>query len=238
MARPIILTTSSILGYLQHQEFEFQPYAVNTPTAWTSSVLPDGVTLDDETGLISGAAAKPGVYNVALRAENGDGTSDPVIFTFGIEASVADPDANVVDLELDLGTRQVTRLGAAERFLYTAKLDDDVIFRIQMKRNGIPAAVTLTSLKVAIKELEPEAVLSEGDDFDDLGEGVFLLYLPVAGDPLKSALSNYEDDKATLFPAITEIEWVANNPLTVGPATVRGSSRHFEGQIVRDVIPS
>jgi len=70
MSAPIINPNQSVLGYLQHQRFSFQPYASGSPTWWTSSVLPDGITLNPYTGLISGAARWPGVYVFSLQASN------------------------------------------------------------------------------------------------------------------------------------------------------------------------
>ena len=68
MPTPVINPTQSVLGYLQHQKFEFQPYATGSPTWWTSSALPDGISIDPETGLISGAAKWPGVYVFSVQA--------------------------------------------------------------------------------------------------------------------------------------------------------------------------
>ena len=68
MSVPVINPTQSVLGYLQHQRFEFQPFATNSPTWWLASALPEGVSLDPETGLISGAANWPGVYVFSLQA--------------------------------------------------------------------------------------------------------------------------------------------------------------------------
>ena len=68
MAVPVINTTQSVLGYLQHQRFEFQPFATNSPTWWLVSALPAGISLDPETGLISGTANWPGVYVFSLQA--------------------------------------------------------------------------------------------------------------------------------------------------------------------------
>ena len=68
MAIPSISPIQSVLGYLQHEHFEFQPFATNSPTWWTVSALPAGISLDPETGLISGAATWPGVYVFSLQA--------------------------------------------------------------------------------------------------------------------------------------------------------------------------
>ena len=57
--------------------FSFQLVAANDPDTYTQSGLPDGLTLDPDTGLITGTVttAAAGVYPVALSATNPDGTS-------------------------------------------------------------------------------------------------------------------------------------------------------------------
>ncbi len=50
MAIPVISATQSVLGYKQWEYFEFQPYATNSPTRWSSNnALPDGLALDAPT---------------------------------------------------------------------------------------------------------------------------------------------------------------------------------------------
>lgn len=263
MGKPVISTTQSILGFLQWEEFEFQPYAAGTPTSWTSSPLPTGVTINGTTGLISGAAEKPGVYIVAIQAHNADGASAPVLFTIGIEASIADPSANVLDLICDLGTREVKKgpnaadaedegealvpsfvtgdeakkLAALGAPRFQAKRGDQLLFRVQFQRGGVAASVTLSELELAVKELEPESVLVTSSDFHSLGEGVFLVYIALESDELTGALSSYEGDYGTAFPGVCELTWLAANPFTanIGPADIRGSSKTFRGDLVRDI---
>ena len=70
MSTPVINPIQSVLGYLQHQKFEFQPYATGNPVWWTSSILPEGISMDPETGLVSGAANWPGVYVFSVQASS------------------------------------------------------------------------------------------------------------------------------------------------------------------------
>src|SRR5207302_11350065 len=85
MAAPVINTTTSVLGYKQYEEWEYQPWASNTPTSWSSSTLPPGLAINGSTGLISGAATLAGVFIVGIIATNADGDSAPVNLTIGIE---------------------------------------------------------------------------------------------------------------------------------------------------------
>lgn len=58
MAAPVINTTTSILGYQQWEQWEYQPYATNSPTAWACPNLPAGLTIDTPTQYaITGAEA-------------------------------------------------------------------------------------------------------------------------------------------------------------------------------------
>jgi hypothetical protein len=84
MSIPVIDTTQSVLGYLQHEHWEYQPYATNAPTSWTSTPLPYGISIDPASGLISGRAIYPGVYVFGLTATNASGPSATVVFTMGI----------------------------------------------------------------------------------------------------------------------------------------------------------
>ncbi|HEX8310702.1 MAG TPA: Ig domain-containing protein [Chthoniobacteraceae bacterium] len=253
--KPIIDETMSVPGWLQWEEFAFQPYARNTPTSWTASNLPAGVGINGTTGLISGAAETRGIYNIGLQAHNADGSSPVVVFTFGFEGSIEDPTANVIDLRCDLGTRAMSgdfmgdvgatpadldaedarKLTALGLPLWVGKRGDGLLFRVQMQRGGVVSAVSFTELNMAIKELETEDVIAESTAFHSLGGGAFLVFLPLTDDRIVTALENYEGDYGTSCPVITELEWLATNPLPIGGA-LRGSSRNFRGDLVRDII--
>lgn len=232
-AVPVILTTQSALDYLQHQSFAFQPGALNTPTAWTSSALPPGLALNAGSGQISGAVTLPGVYVIALRASNADGVSEPVFFTFGIEASVQDAAANVIEVAIDLGTREVFFPPGP---LFSAKRDDDLYFRVRFVKGGVANAVTLTELKVTLKELEPDQNIATSTAMSSLGGGVFLVYMKLKGDGVDAALSNHEGDAGTSFEALGEFTWLATHGLGIGPTSARGTSRTFRAEIVRDLL--
>lgn len=229
MAIPVIESTTSVLGYLQHQQWAYQMYARNVPTGWVSSPLPAGVTLNGATGLISGAATVAGVYNVAVRASNGDGTSEALILTIGIEAANADPNVNVVDVEVDLVTRAVR---VPEGLV--VKRGDGVVLRVSFVKSGVVNALTLTDLKVVLKEYEGDGVLLEGTDFSG-EDGVYLLYVSMTGDALAGVLADNETDKEAAITALWELQWLAENPLDVGPEEIVGSSQTFEVKVIRDL---
>ncbi|MHA3773674.1 Ig domain-containing protein [Verrucomicrobiota bacterium sgz303538] len=265
--KPTINTTQSVLGFLQWQPWSYQPTALNTPTAWQCSALPPGVTFNTTTGRLTGPATMPGVYLVTLTASNADGISDPVVFAIGIEASGYVQPANILEVLIDLNTRRVfigTTLAelqaqGANAIANTAddkdakklsplcyiKSGDDVIFNVRFVKSGVIAGLSLTALKFALKEFEPEATLIETDgtaaSWQQIGSGndaAYRIYAKIDGDALRGALSNYEDDEATTFLALGEFEWMESNPTTprIGPATIRGSSRTYGITLTRDLI--
>lgn len=250
MAAPEIQTIQSVLGYLQWQEFEFQPYAINTPTYWVTTPLPTGVSFDTATGTISGPATVPGVTVFALRAGNVDGLSEPVQFVLGIEAAGNVAPANLVELDFDLVTKQVSVGGETSpapttstkdlKPLFWVKAGDDLILNVRLLKNGIPVDVDATQFRLSIKQYEPETVLKESTDWAQDGEGsnkFFRVYMQVESDLLRAALSDYEGDTETWFPALAEIEVVHDNTSipVVGPSQLRTSSLNFVIGIPRDI---
>src|SRR5438067_1482468 len=166
MAIPVINTTTSILAYKQWETWEYQPYATNTPTNWSSGLLPTGMTLTAATGKISGAAQKPGIYLVPLTATNASGNSDPLVLTIGIEPAAVAPDAKL-DVTVDVDTGEVKLVSYSAQTqqsqsantttpapLLSVKEDDDLLMRIFFLKGGGVIDLNLTSLKFAVKELE------------------------------------------------------------------------------------
>lgn len=251
MSAPIIDSTQSIIDPLQWQNFGFQPYASNAPTGWSSSPLPPGVSIDGATGLISGAPSLYGTYVVAVRATNADGTSPPVLFTIGVEASSPTAGSDV-DLEVDIISGEV-RLGgpvalagvsadAAALPLFSRKYLDDLFLRVVLKKAGVVVDPNMSSVVATLKELDTEIVLKSSDGWARSGTGgaaTFRVHMLLDGAPLQGALSNYADPERTFFPAHMEISWVATNPDsgTLGSATFRGSSNRFLMAIAKNQAP-
>ena len=53
--------------------------AVNNADSFDASGLPDGLTIDTATGIISGTPAVDGVFNIGLSATNGGGTDNRIL---------------------------------------------------------------------------------------------------------------------------------------------------------------
>lgn len=253
MPVPVISPTTSILGYRQWMYWEYQPYASETPTSWACSGLPAGMSINATTGKISGTASAPGVYQCPLIATNGTGASAPLVLTIGIEESAILP-GSAADITVDLitglvgnsdSTAQSTSTTAVPVFY--AKEKDDLLFVVRFRKGGVYVDVPISSLKLGIKELEPENLVVVGGgatadvDFKKFGSGAgayFVLPVSFSGEALASVLSNYEADYGTIFNALAELEWVeSTNWAGVGPSTLRRSTRTFWGTIERDLIP-
>jgi hypothetical protein len=236
MAAPVIIRTQSVLEYLQHQSWEFQAYATNSPTFWNVSPLPSGIGFNPATGRIAGAATKPGVTELGLLAGNADGISP-------IEATTALPPIDAVDLIVDLGTGEVSANPAAVRKLKRGQGDAavDVTPLFWMKRGDIRFLhVALASLKLALKAIEPENVLVTSSGFIRCDTGANTFYrmaVTVTGDSLSGELGNNETDFTAEIPAIAELEWKWANELvpTFGPAQMISSSLNFDVGVARDL---
>lgn len=78
---PVISSAASATADL-NAPFSYQIVADNSPTSYSASGLPVGLTLSTTTGLISGTPTVAGVSTATLRASNGNGASDPFMLTF------------------------------------------------------------------------------------------------------------------------------------------------------------
>jgi lysophospholipase L1-like esterase len=55
--------------------FQYTITATNSPQSYNATGLPEGLTINRQTGVISGSALSSGVFNVSLTATNADGTA-------------------------------------------------------------------------------------------------------------------------------------------------------------------
>lgn len=70
---PLITSTNRVSGTVG-SPFTYQIATINTATAYTATILPDGLQLST-SGVISGTPTTPGVYKVVLKASNSAGDS-------------------------------------------------------------------------------------------------------------------------------------------------------------------
>ncbi|WP_075087842.1 Ig domain-containing protein [Verrucomicrobium spinosum] len=171
MAAPVIDPTTSILAYRVGEHFVYQPAATNSPTSWTAEGLPAGLAITSGTGRISGAATEAGVYNVALRAINGDGASAPLFVAIGIETSAYRPDA-FVEVNVDISTGKVSLVGGevSETAVLFGKKGDWLMLSVGFVKGGILQDLPVSVLTYVIKEYDLEGILVQSaGDFEKIG---------------------------------------------------------------------
>lgn len=186
------------------------------------------------TGAISGAPTSHGVYVAGLQAINGDGTGEQE-FAIGVDrndgASGGGLSQSSVPVTIDLITKEVT-VGE----IYVAE-GDDLLLDIFWKKDGADAVLDISELGVVVKEFEPDGVLCESEYEREVSDGEYWqAIIPMTGDALAGALSNYEADAGTEFLALVEIEWTeAIAGWGGGPTSMKQSCKPFKIWIGRDL---
>ena len=88
---PKITSAASAQG-LAEQPFSYQITATNGPiAAYSASNLPEGLTLNAVTGLISGKILQPGIYDVTLTAANLNGTGPVQLLKLSVATTPGAP---------------------------------------------------------------------------------------------------------------------------------------------------
>ncbi|TSA32133.1 MAG: hypothetical protein D4R65_10060 [Verrucomicrobiaceae bacterium] len=204
------------------------------------------------TGLITGSVSTQGIFVFGLIAVNATGPSTIAYFTLGIESgdgstSVAGSSDTGMDLNIDVSTREVSLPGATAGVdgpLFLLKEDDTVMLNLRFKKGTVALDPSPTSIKIAFKEFESEAVLFEAGglattDWAKSGSGAsayFQVPVTVTSSALAAALSNYEAEAGTKFNAICEIEWKQTITAVGGITELVASTKTFTTTIERDLV--
>lgn len=89
LAKPVIVSPTSA-NAMMGDFFSYQIVATNTPASYNATGLPDGLTVNTSTGLISGTATATGTSSVNLSATNNGGTGTAVL-TLKVVANTPTP---------------------------------------------------------------------------------------------------------------------------------------------------
>ena len=87
VAHPVITSATSASGTVG-TAFSYQITATNSPTSYSATGLPGGLSVNTSTGLISGTPTSAAVSTVTLGATNGGGTGNA---TLTLTVTVAHP---------------------------------------------------------------------------------------------------------------------------------------------------
>lgn len=209
------------------------------------------------TGRVSGACATAGVHVATLTATNLAGESGSRDFVFGFSsevesaaASSAGADAEVVQITVPGGKVRIAgkagddvEAGKPPVSLVTWKAHDTRLLIIRfVTEAGVRVDPDPDTLRITIKEYEPEGVLVTADDFEKSGAGEtaeFALPITFTGAGLAGALSEHEDYAEpalrTVALCLADIEWTREITHNSVPVTLTVSTQTFGVSIERDI---
>ncbi len=100
---PVITSTTLATGTVG-TAFSYQITATNSPTSYNATGLSAGLSVNTNTGLISGAPTSTGTYNVSLSATNSSGTGTATLTLTLYSACDLNQDnsTNVIDVQLEV----------------------------------------------------------------------------------------------------------------------------------------
>lgn len=116
-----VITSAPAVSVQVGQPFAYQiTTALNNATGFAASGLPDGLSLEPNTGLISGTPAAEGAFPVALSATNGSGTG-----TMTLTLSIAPAPATATTISVSVDQPTISRgAGQAATITFTRSVGD------------------------------------------------------------------------------------------------------------------
>jgi hypothetical protein len=211
--------------------------ATGSPGVWAASPLPAGLTLDAAAGTITGTPTTAGVTTTSITATNADGTSAAVSLVWTTATSpVGVGTWSDVEVDVDLGTRQVTLPGIEAG-------DDGAILRIArgdhfdvlvgFRKYGVLQDLGSSPVvRIGFKEFEGEALKElAGGTATKVGTAdgtryrISLTITPASW----SLLADYETDTRTAIVAPVQIEVIQSSK--------RFCSDSFGVEVIRDSVP-
>jgi hypothetical protein len=137
--------TSSLLAFgKEKQPFTYQIIANNLPGTFTATGLPAGISLDSQSGLISGTPTESGIFNVSLTASGPSTTASD-----SLELTITPAEAlGNISTRLKVGTGNDVLIGG---FIITGPDSKTVIVRAigpSLTPFGVPGALSDPNLEL------------------------------------------------------------------------------------------
>lgn len=238
---PIISTTTSILGYEQDEFWTYQPAVTQGApiTSWSWSGLPPGITANNVTGAITGAASTTGVFLATVIASNSSGSASLVI-PIGIFArSWQNDGAIAVDVDLNTGAVVPVISGfKSGNPVITAQQGETLMIDVGFTQNSgtslVPLYPSLLSIALKQSDTDVEFLCASDGAFEVLGSYQSTRYrilLPLEGSLLDAAIADAENDKATLLDAVAEIRLLQPIDFNGEAKLIQRSSLSFPVQV-------
>lgn len=237
MAKPVIDSTTSWIYAQRGSPIVYQAAAANTPTSWSCSTLPDGLT--HTSGKVSGTCTTAGIYNVVITATNADGTSDPLFILIIIDTvayipglfieldvavntfrvSLAESDSSSTTTEQTTTATATTGSSEAtttEKGLFSLGKGDKVAFAVGFLKSGEAQIIPVQTIKFGIVErMGGKTLTVSSGQFkvvsSDTGSR-YVVIVELTDSIYKKVLSAYpgnlQDGNADGFDAWAEIEVV------------------------------
>ncbi len=159
--------------------FSYTIVATNAPTAYSATGLPAGLTVDTETGEISGRATEVGTFNIALSATNSLGTG-----TASLSLTVNDAPPAITAQT----TSRLVLAPGSDQTLSVTTLSANGTPSYQWERNGFEVAgatnssldlTSVTGLSSGVYRIRATNTIGT-----TLGDPIFVTVAPVATDTL------------------------------------------------------
>lgn len=241
MAIPVIDPDTSVQSHRVGDHVFFSPNATNAPTAWSATSLPNGLSIAEATGLISGIPTVAGVFDVRIKCSNASGNSEEILIPWGIEIADFSQDDSV-DVDVDVSTGAVTFPGAEDLSGF-GKLGDSIVLMVGFKKYETLLDLPIALLRIGFKEFDDEAVLMASDGlFTKVGiydSTRYRIVCTLDRTALKNIVEGYLDETAqsSILSAIAELEWMASNlDPALSPELLRRSSQRFVFNIGKDLV--
>jgi DNA/RNA endonuclease G (NUC1) len=194
-AAPQLVDASSTGGRLR-AAFEHQIQALNSPTAYLASNLPPGLTLDPQTGLISGTPTAAGTYLVEITLQNSYGEDQGLLSISVVNPLVEISATGLAEFTAELNSPSATQSYSVSGSNLTGPITVSAPDGYEIRTGGgayssqitlTPVSGSLSSVAVQVRLSSSNPVGTYTGSIIHTGGGAIPQYLELSG----SVLSPY-----------------------------------------------